>query len=364
MLPSASALVASRVSWVAVPHIGTEHEIYHTAEVPVQKTLAYYRDAFMFDMRRYLKGDQDMLKSFQYHMRNFNKNCGVINYITNYYGFTLNDLVSYETKHNEPNGEGNADGMNQNYSWNCGAEGPSRKKHIKQLRHKQMKNALSFLFTAQGTPLLFAGDEFGNSQDGNNNCYCQDNDTGWVDWNNMAKNTDVFEYAKELISFRKKHPMLHLDTALTMLDKYKCGYPDLSYHGEEAWKAQLSSYNRHIGIMYCGLGSSEEGDRIYIAYNMHWEQHRFALPSIADYEWDCVLGTEENVVVYDEEKNTSYIDIEPRSISILVGKLLPKIEKKPKGTKQQRTVNSPTGEKLMSGKQTKTPRTNLKAAEG
>ena len=348
------------------------HEIYQTTEAPAQKTLAYYRDAFMFDMRKYLKGDQDMLKSFQYHMRNFNKSCGIINYITNYYGFTLNDLVSYEYKHNGPNGENNADGMNQNYSWNCGAEGSSRKKHIKKLRHKQMKNALCFLFTAQGTPLLFAGDEFGNSQNGNNNCYCQDNDTGWVDWNSMTKNADIFEYAKELISFRKKHPMLHLDTELTMLDKYNCGYPDLSYHGEEAWKAQLSSYNRHIGIMYCGRGSSEEGDRIYIAYNMHWEQHRFALPSIADYEWVCVLSTEENVIVYDEAKNTSYIDIEPRSISILVGKLLPKIKKKPRNTKRQKSVNVPFNEKSVPDKQTsdkniqqgQKPQTSEKVAEG
>lgn len=307
------------------------HEIYPNAEQPVPKILGYYRDDYMYEMRKYLKGDQDMLKGFQYHMKKNHPKCGVINYITNYYGFTLNDLVSYERKHNEPNGENNSDGTNYNFSWNCGAEGPSRKKAIKQLRHRQMKNALSFLLTAQGTPLLLAGDEFGNSQNGNNNCYCQDNETGWVDWRGLTKNNDIFVYVKELIAFRKKHGILHLDTSLSMLDRYGKGYPDISYHGEEAWKAQLDAFHRHIGIMYCGKDdNTDEADYIYIAYNMHWNSHRFALPSIANYEWISGIGTAENTIVADKEKNTEYIDISPRSISILTGRRLPETEKKPK----------------------------------
>lgn len=303
------------------------HEIYPNGNKPAHKTLGYYRDEFMYDIRRYLKGDQDMLKSFRYHMRNMNAKCGVINYMTNYYGFTLNDLVSYDMKHNESNGENNADGTNYNFSWNCGAEGPSRKMAIKRLRHKQMKNALSMLFTAQGTPLLFAGDEFGNSQNGNNNCYCQDNETGWVDWRGLSRNYDIFEYLKELIAFRKNHSILHLNESLTTLDKYGYGYPDLSYHGDEAWKVQLENYNRHIGIMYCGE-KDDNSDCIYIAYNMHWNSHRFALPSIADHVWISRISTEESNVVYDEEKNMEYIDVAPRSIAILTGRALPKDEKK------------------------------------
>ncbi|MBO5031305.1 MAG: hypothetical protein J6D08_05375 [Lachnospiraceae bacterium] len=300
------------------------HEIYKDSENPADRTLAYYRDEFMYDMRRYLKGDQDMLRNFQYHMRNVHPKCGVINYITNYYGFTLNDLVSYDKKHNEPNGENNADGTDYNCSWNCGPEGPSRKMAVRKLRHKQMKNALTFLLLAQGTPLLLAGDEFGNSQNGNNNCYCQDNETGWVDWRGLTKNSDIFEYVKELVAFRKKHTILHLDTSLSMLDRYGYGYPDISYHGEEAWKAQLEGHNRHIGIMYCGKSAEgTEGDYIYIASNMHWNMHRFALPSIANYEWIPAIGTVENQVVYDEEKNVGYIDIKPRSITVLTGKKLP-----------------------------------------
>ena len=311
-------------------------EIYHGTDGAACKNLAYYRDEFMYDMRKYLKGDYGMLKSFQYHMRNYHTRCGIINYMANYYGFTLADLVSYETKHNEANGEDNMDGAEQNYSWNCGAEGPSRKKAINRLRHTQMKNALSFLFLAQGTPLIMAGDEFGNSQNGNNNCYCQDNETGWVDWRGLVKNADIHAYVKELIAFRRVHPMVHFDAVMSMLDRFGHGYPDLSYHGEEAWKVQLNDNNRHIGIMYCGHAADKESaDYIYIASNMHWNSHRFALPSIANYEWVKAVETTENMLVTDYEKNTGYIDISPRSVAVLVGKKLPEpapAKKSPKKT--------------------------------
>lgn len=299
-------------------------EIYHDSEYAHCKNLAYYRDEFMYDMRRYLKGDYAMLKSFQYHMRSYHNKCGIIHFMANYYGFTLADLVSYETKHNEANGENNADGTEQNYSWNCGVEGPSRKKAINRLRHTQIKNAISFLFMAQGTPLLMAGDEFGNSQNGNNNCYCQDNETGWVDWRGLTKNADIYEYVKTIIAFRRAHPMTHLDAPMSMLDCYGHGYPDLSYHSEEAWKVQLNDNIRHIGIMYCGHGSDgQSADYIYIASNMHWNSHRFALPSIANYEWVKAFETTENMLVTDYEKNTGYIDISPRSVTVLIGKRLP-----------------------------------------
>ena len=313
------------------------HEIYPNGMQPARKVLGYYRDSYMYDMRKYLKGDQDTLKNFRYHMKNTDARCGIVNYMTNYYGFTLKDLVSYDQKHNEANGENNTDGTNYNFSWNCGVEGPSRKKTIKRLRIKQMKNALSFLFTAQGTPLLFAGDEFGNSQYGNNNCYCQDNETGWVDWRELDRNQELYTYVRDLIAFRKRHSILHLDDSLTTLDRYGYGYPDLSYHGEEAWKVQLENYNRHIGIMYCGRNDEGEGDHIYIAYNMHWNSHRFALPSIAKHQWNTLLCTEESTVVYDEEKHMEYVDIAPRSVSILTGRKLTDAEIK------QKTGASATG---------------------
>lgn len=320
-------------------------EIYHAAESVPCKNLAYYRDSFMYDMRRYLKSDYAMLGSFQYHMRNYHQKCGIINFAANYYGFTLADLVSYDNKHNEANGEDNTDGMDMNYSWNCGVEGPSRKKAVNRLRHAQIKNMLSFLFLAQGTPLLMAGDEFGNSQNGNNNCYCQDNETGWVDWRGLVKNADIYEYVKNIIAFRREHPMTHFDGDMSMLNRFGYGYPDLSYHSEEAWKAQLDDNNRHIGIMYCGHGlDGASADYIYIASNMHWNAHRFALPSIANYEWVKAFETAENELVTDYEKNTAYIDISPRSVTALIGKKLPEPVKK-----SQKTAAKKQAEK---GKQT------------
>lgn len=316
------------------------NDVYPNAERIMYKNLGYYRDEFMYDIRRFLKSDHDMLKNFQYHMRNNNPKCGVINYLANYYGFTLNDLVSYERKHNELNGEDNRDGTDYNYSWNCGVEGPSRKKNIVQRRKKQMKNALSFLFTAQGTPLLYAGDEFGNSQNGNNNCYCQDNDTGWVDWRGLDKNADIYEFVKEMIKFRKEHGVLHLETALSTFDRYGFGYPDLSYHGEEAWKVQLENYNRHIGIMYCGMDeNTNEADHIYIAYNMHWDSHVFALPSVADCKWVPVIDTLENHVAIDSENGSECIEIPERSVVVLVGKKVQKTEKKSKKATKSKASN-------------------------
>ena len=316
------------------------HEIYHDSAKPACKILGYYRDEFMYDMRKYLKGDYAMLKNFQYHMRNYHPMCGIVNFVTNYYGFTLADLVSYDTKHNEANGENNADGTENNYSWNCGVEGPSRKKAINRLRHTQMKNILSFLFLAQGTPLLFAGDEFGNSQNGNNNCYCQDNETGWVDWRGLTKNADIYAYVKELIAFRRAHPIVHLDDSMSMLDRFGHGYPDLSYHGDEAWNVRLDNNNRHIGIMYCGRGlDGESADYIYIASNMHWNSHRFALPSIANFEWVKAFETTDNLLVTDYEKNTGYIDVSPRSVTVLIGKKLPEpaVKKNRKAASKKKT---------------------------
>ena len=153
----------------------------------------------------------------------------------------------------------------------------------------------------------------------------------------LDRNQELFAYVRELIAFRKHHSILHLDEKLTTLDRYGYGYPDLSYHGEEAWRVQLEYYSRHIGIMYCGQDDEGDGDYIYIAYNMHWNSHRFALPSIAKHKWESVLSTEVNSVVFDEEKNMEYIDIAPRSVSILTGRKLTEAEIR------QKTAASTTG---------------------
>ncbi|MEG0369537.1 MAG: alpha-amylase, partial [Hungatella sp.] len=138
-----------------------------------QKHLAEYQEGFMIDMRRLLKGDEDQMNHLIFQSKHNPARCGVINYMANTNGFTLMDMVSYDQKHNEANGEHNQDGTVYNHSWNCGVEGPSRKKKLLELRKKQIRNAVLLLFLSQGTPLLLAGDEFGNSKSGNNNTYCQ-----------------------------------------------------------------------------------------------------------------------------------------------------------------------------------------------
>ena len=138
------------------------------------------------------------------------------------------DMVSYDHKHNEANGEGNRDGNDYNCSWNCGEEGPSRRKKVQALRKKQLQNACCMLLLTQSTPLIFMGDEFGNSQQGNNNPYCQDNKITWLNWQDREKNAELLNFWKQMIAFRKAHPILHPVEELRILDSLSCGYPDLS----------------------------------------------------------------------------------------------------------------------------------------
>ncbi|MCH5269989.1 MAG: hypothetical protein J1E83_04495 [Lachnospiraceae bacterium] len=289
-----------------------------------ERFLAEYRDAYRYDMRRFLKGDEGMLQSVLQHMRRNPAKCGQINFLTNYDGFTLMDLVSYERKHNEDNGENNQDGNDYNASWNCGQEGPARKKAILQLRMKQIKNALLLLFLSQGTPLLFMGDEFGNSQRGNNNPYCQDNDITWLNWKNLESGREIYTFVKELIALRKEHPVLHQSRELRLMDYGACGYPDVSYHGEAPWKPDTSVYSRQVGIMYCGKYAQKDrntsDDFFYAAYNMHWESHSFALPKLPkNMHWERCIASWPNVAAQSLEESAS-VNIPGRCICLLIGR--------------------------------------------
>ena len=216
-----------------------------------------------------------------FDQRNNPRNCAVVNYLADYDGFSLYDMVSYDRKHNEANGEYNRDGTDHNYSWNCGFEGECRKKSVLDLRKKQIKNALAFLFLSQGVPYLFSGDEFGNTRYGNNNAYCQDNDTGYIKWKTGKLQDEILGFTKVLIRFRKEHSILHSQKELKILDTLGCGYPDISYHGTEAWRPDLSYISRMIGIMLCGnYAEKQDEPSIYIAYNMHWIEHELALPKL------------------------------------------------------------------------------------
>ena len=290
------------------------------------RKMAFVNDDFMNVCRRFLKSDENMLNDFVYRQRLNPTDVHVINYITNFEGFTLNDLVSYDYKHNEANGENNRDGENFNFSWNCGTEGESRKRNILCLRMKQIKNAFTFLFMAQGVPMLNAGDEFLNTQEGNNNPYCQDNETGWVVWKDNKRSREVFEFVKSLIALRKSHPILHPEAEFRIMDYAACGFPDLSYHSENAWGPRFDNHLRNIGVMLCGkyarLDRVTEDDFFYICYNMHWEYHDFGLPKLPKglkwkleyYTCDDILG---KVIADSLLKGNESVKVTDRTVALL-----------------------------------------------
>ncbi|MBQ2473650.1 MAG: alpha-amylase [Lachnospira sp.] len=289
------------------------------------KHMANYNNDFQNVVRQLLKGDENQLQSFINVTKNNPTNSAVINYITNNNGFTLTDLVSYDRKHNELNGENNRDGENFNYSWNCGEEGPTKKRKIIDLRLKQIKNALTMVILSAGTPLILAGDEFANSQEGNNNPYCVDSEVSWLTWKETSTAKKIFDWTKTLIDFRKKYAILHQENPLSQTDRLSIGFPDLSYHGNNAWFTPTDNFIRQVGMMY-SAAHGEEGvnELIYIAYNMHWEEHELALPKIDSKEgWKIVMcsATKKETATINEEKRT--VLLAPRSVAILVGEYKP-----------------------------------------
>ena len=247
---------------------------------------------FRYDMRRFLKGDEGLINQALYYQRRNPKEHGVVNYMADYDGFSLYDSVCYERQHNEANGEDNRDGAEVNETWNCGAEGESRKKGIDQLRQRQIKSALSFVLLSQGVLFLFGGDEFACSRFGNNNSYCQDNETGWVKWRKTGFAKEILAYTKFLIRLRKSNGILHMKEELLVMDSIGCGYPDISYHGIEAWRPDLSYLSRIVGVLLCGKYSPEKGESFYIACNMHWESHELALPKLSkSKKWTKIADT-------------------------------------------------------------------------
>lgn len=299
-------------------------QIYKGNEIPEYRNLAAATDGFMTDARKYLKSDGDMLQAMMWHFVTNPLKNGVLHYITNYYGFTLYDLVSYDRKHNEANGEDNRDGSDYNYSWNCGAEGGSRKPSIVKLRMRQMRNAMTMVVLAQGTPFLMAGDEDCNTQKGNNNPYCQDNAVGWKDWNRGISVDGQRDFVKKLLAFRAGHSVFRKKGECSCVDRLSCGYPEISFHSDEAYRFRPDRYNRHMGLMYAGTYGNQKGEKdedIYVAYNMHWTEHRFALPKLKNgFAWRLVMDTalDESFAV-NEWKTDDYTTAQGRSIQVLVG---------------------------------------------
>lgn len=282
-----------------------------------EKRLACFNDGFLVDARRFLKSDEGMVWNFYQRFKAQGNCVAVINYITQKNGFTLQDLVSYDIKHNEDNGERNSDGTEFNYSWNCGAEGRTRKRKVQDMRKQQVRNALAMLILSLGTPMLLAGDEFGNTQEGNNNAYCQDNRITWLDWNLLDRKRELFEYTKLLLSFRKQHPVYH-GIPLQGFDYKGYGAPDISCHGLEPWTSNFVNYSRELGILFYGSYFAEEdlqGETVYIAFNMHWERHEFFLPTIRGGGWKCILDTSVSSGKNCEVVKDKYV-VDPRSIAI------------------------------------------------
>ncbi|MDE7232854.1 MAG: hypothetical protein K2N37_07270, partial [Lachnospiraceae bacterium] len=216
--------------------------------------------------------------------------------------------------------------------WNCGVEGKSRKKNILELRLRQMKNALTLLFMSRGIPLLYGGDEFANTQEGNNNPYCQDNEVAWIKWNQTEMGKELLAYTKELISMRRGRRMLQSRTLRRGVDTLSSGFPDISFHGREAWRPDTGQASRCMAIMYCGYReeTGTEEQFFYIAVNMHWEVNYLGLPQLPKgRHWDIRISTGKEMPEIEDDGSRQEICVPARTIVLCGTKEASMEEKKP-----------------------------------
>jgi len=262
-----------------------------------KRRVAAYNDGFRNVMRRFVKGDENVVAEFTGHFCREDARCANVQYIADQNGFSLYDLYAYDRKHNEQNGEDNKDGEEYNHSWNCGIEGETTKKKILSLRSRLRKNALCTVLFSQGVPMLFAGDEFGQTKQGNNNAYCQDNEISWLNWRWNKERKEQFEFAKELIACRKANGGLFGGRLLRGSDWKNLGKPDVSYHGVALWQPDYAPYSRTISVLLSGAyGRKEQPEDLYFLFNMHWEDLQFALPmdvspNKKSKQWEVVIDT-------------------------------------------------------------------------
>ncbi len=211
-----------------------------------------------------------------------------INFVTCHDGFTLNDLVSYNRKHNEANGEGNRDGQDENLSWNCGVEGPSDDPEIERLRSRQIRNFATILLLSRGVPMLLMGDEVRRTQLGNNNAYCQDNPLSWFDWSLVERHADLLRFFRLMIAFRKRHSTLHCGRFFTG-ERDARGVPDVAWHGcrlnEPGWGDPQGR------VLAFTLGGFEGQPDLHVMMNMHWERLDFQVPEIPGRSWSKAVDT-------------------------------------------------------------------------
>lgn len=294
-----------------------------TTGKPSIHQLSEYTDHFQTLVRKVVKSDDQVLREFVKIFLTVPKEHGRVHYAANYEGFTLNDLVSFNWKHNEANGEENKDGCDDNLSWNCGVEGKSMKRDIRALRMRQLKNFMTLNLLAQGTPLLYAGDEFMNSQEGNNNPYCQDNETGWTNWKDTKDAGELLSFTKKMIAFRKEHGIFRRRTPFRFSDYKVSGYPDVSFHGADAWKPDLGGYSHTVGILFDENYSETDpkASLLYLAINMHWHNRQLGIPTPpAGYVWRVLMDTsEDHSFPADPERisDQRHVQVRGRTIMIL-----------------------------------------------
>lgn len=311
--------------------------LYHVGSFPSYGRWAEWNGKYRDAIRKYLKGEEGLVEEVIERIEGSpdlypgRGPIASVNFITAHDGFTLNDLVSYNEKHNEANLEDNKDGHNDNESWNCGVEGPTDDPEINALRRRQMKNAVTILLVSQGVPMLLMGDEIARTQDGNNNGYRQDNEISWFDWTLTEKNADILRYFQQMVAFRRAHPALRSGYYFRYEDYNKVGSPDMSWFSTEALAGDEKDERLTLAFMLTGAyakGGLAQDDDIFVALNMHWEDQSFTLPKLAKKKaWRVFantgadspndifdLGSEPKL---DDQKQ---IVLKSRSVVVLVGR--------------------------------------------
>lgn len=297
--------------------------LYQVGNFPAFSRWAEWNGKYRDDMRSFLKGDywfaeaaaNRLTGSADLYFGQYQGYASSINFLTCHDGFSLWDLYSYNEKHNEDNGWNNTDGSDDNRSWNCGAEGETSNPEIQKLRFQMMKNACMSLMCSRGTPMFLSGDEFGDTRFGNNNPYCQDNETSWLNWNRLAENRKLYSFFKKMIWFRREHPAIRSNQ-----EPSTTGFPAVSVHTNRPWDSAIGPATKALAICYAGKTSQGE-DLVYMALNVYWEDQKFELPKLPDgYEWRCFADTAlDGTGKVDNSSAITEYWVHPRSAAVFTG---------------------------------------------
>lgn len=286
--------------------------LYQVGSFPSWNRWAEWNGRYRDDMRSFLKGDDGMAGnaitritgSRDLYSPESRGHKASVNFLTCHDGFTLYDLYSYNEKHNEKNGWNNADGDNNGHSWNCGAEGETDDPNVNGLRRRLIKNAFAALLCSRGPAMFFAGDEFCNTQFGNNNAYCQDNIISWLDWSRLEEFKEIHDFVRHMIQFRKEHPILR-----KMTKPSSCQFPEISVHNGTPFNASTDYKTKLIGIMYAGRNEEDtEDDIVFYCMNAYWEPLVMQLPVLPNGKhWH--VDTNTNAEYFDGEDFTEKTEL-------------------------------------------------------